>query len=223
MCIISLQTKETGYVFPLYVYVKNGIADNDKRPYHKHPNLNADIIKQIAKLTELQFTEEKEDNINTFAPIDILDYIYAVLHNPAYREHYKEFLKIDFPRVPYPESTDKFWTLVKLGSKLRSLHLMTGIEPQNGLADYPERGSNKVEKIQYVGDKVYINDTQYFDRVPPQAWNFFIGGYQPAQKWLKNQKGRILEYEDIRHYQKIIHVLKESGSIMKELDKLDLI
>ncbi|MDR0207515.1 MAG: hypothetical protein LBI45_09710 [Bacteroidales bacterium] len=86
------------------------------------------------------------------------------------------------------------------------------------MADYPVAGNNVIEKPQYIGDKVYINDTQYFDHVPSKAWSFYIGGYQPAQKWLKDRKGRTLEYEDILHYQRIIRVLKETGEIMREID-----
>jgi len=152
-------------------------------------------------------------------PEQIFDYVYAVLHSPSYRERYREFLKIDFPRVPYPENTEQFWCLVNLGGKLRCLHLMEGVEPQDGLADFPVAGSNEIEKLQYIGNKVYINDTQYFDHVPPEAWNFYIGGYQPAQKWLKDRKRRTLGYDDVVHYQRIIRVLKETGEVMREVNE----
>jgi len=220
--------KRSPFICPLYVYIKNGIADEDKRPYHKQCNLNTTIIKEISQRLRLRFTEEKEESENTFAPIDILDYIYAVLHSPTYRERYKEFLKIDFPRVPYPENAEQFWKLVALGGKLRRLHLLEGVEPQDGMADYPIAGSNEVEKPQYVVEthcnaslpngRVYINDTQYFDNVPTEAWNFYIGGYQPAQKWLKDRKGRVLNYEDIRHYQKMIVALKETEEVMNKIN-----
>jgi hypothetical protein len=118
--------------------------------------------------------------------------------------------------VPYPENAEQFWKLAALGEKLRRLHLMENIEPQSGIANFPIAGSNKVEKLQYVNDKVYINDTQYFDNVLSEAYNFYIGGYQPAQKWLKDRKGRILNFEDIRHYQKIIFILNETEKIMKQ-------
>jgi predicted helicase len=214
-----------GMVFPLYLYIKNGIADNDKRPYHKHPNLNDAILKEFIARTGLQFIDDpfpfspaspvSPVSPTSFAPINILDYIYAVLHSPAYRERYKEFLKIDFPRVPYPENAGRFWALVKLGAKLRRLHLLENIEPQGG---FPIVGSNEVENLKYVNDKVFINDTQYFDQVLPEAWNFYIGGYQPAQKWLKDRKGRKLKFDDIRHYQRIGRALKETGEVMNEIE-----
>jgi len=65
---------------------------------------------------------------------------------------------------------------------------------------------------------VYINDAQYFDNVPRIAWEFYIGGYQPAQKWLKDRKGRVLAFEDIMHYQKMIVALSETDRLMKEVD-----
>jgi predicted helicase len=221
----------SGYVFPLYLYPETDKLFADK---NRKPNLNETIINGISQRLGLQFTDEpvgatlavalNNDTIGagaspapTFAPINILDYIYAVLHSPAYRERYKEFLKIDFPRVPYPENAEHFWKLAELGGKLRRLHLLEGVEPQEGMADYPVAGNNVIEKPQYIGNKVYINDTQYFDHVPSEAWSFYIGGYQPAQKWLKDRKGRELDYEDIRHYQKIIRVLKEMGEVMKEI------
>ncbi len=65
---------------------------------------------------------------------------------------------------------------------------------------------------------MHINKTQYFSEVPETAWNFYIGGYQPAQKWLKDRKNRTLNHDDIIHYQKIILALFETARLMKEID-----
>jgi len=157
-----------------------------------------------------------------FAPIDILDYIYAVLHSPSYREKYKEFLKIDFPRVPYPKDKGTFWQLVKLGGQIREIHLLESPIVEKYITQYPEDGNNVVVKPKYENGKVYINDTQYFDNVPQIAWEFYIGGYQPAQKWLKDRKERTLEFDDILHYQKIIVALTETDRLMNEINKIDI-
>jgi very-short-patch-repair endonuclease len=157
-----------------------------------------------------------------FTPSDILDYIYAVLHSPTYREKYKEFLKIDFPRVPYPKDKATFWKLVKLGGEIRQVHLLESPAVENYITQYPEDGRNVVVKPKYTSGKVYINDTQYFDNVPQIAWDFYIGGYQPAQKWLKDRKGRTLEYDEISHYQKIIVALTETDRLMKEIDRVEI-
>ncbi len=218
----NLYYRGGGVAFPLYIYPKlttQTAIDQAERT----PNLNPAIVQQIAEKIGLQFTNEKEADGATFAPIDLLDYIYAVLHSPTYRETYKEFLKIDFPRVPYPKDAATFWALVALGGQLRQIHLLESPAVQKYVTQYPEDGDSVVSKIKYEAGKVYINETQYFANVPPLAWEFYIGGYQPAQKWLKDRKGRELGYEDILHYQKIIVALAETDRLMKEIDKIGVV
>lgn len=183
--------------FPLYLYTDQN---------EKVPNLNKEIWDKINEVA------------GETRPENILDYIYAVLHSSIYREKYKEFLKIDFPRVPYPENKEKFFALAKLGEKLQGLHLMTDGEVNNFATTFPESGTEEVEKISYKDGKVYINANQYFGKVPEVAWNFYIGGYQPAQKYLKDRKGRKLTNDEIEQYQKIIKVLVETDKLMREID-----
>ncbi|WP_417878473.1 type ISP restriction/modification enzyme [Vibrio sp.] len=210
-----------GMLFPLYISNTSGSQQSIEQSAERTPNLKAGIVKEIAEQLGLTFTNEKETTENTFAPIDILDYIYAVLHSPTYREKFKEFLKIDFPRVPYPNDKDTFWQLVKLGGEIRQIHLLESPKVEQYITQYPMDGDNVVGKPKYKDGKVYINDTQYFDNVPQVAWEFYIGGYQPAQKWLKDRKGRKLEFDDILHYQKIIVALYETDRLMKEIDKIE--
>lgn len=150
--------------------------------------------------------------------VAIFDYIYGVLHCPAYRETYKEFLKIDFPRIPYPPSPDLFRDVQAKGTLLRRLHLME--DEAIGETPYPFTGAGDsvVGKLRHEGGTVFINDVQGFENVPDVAWGFFIGGYQPAQKWLKDRKGRTLSFEDIGHYQKIVKILTETDRIMKTIE-----
>lgn len=186
-------------VFPLYIYANDG---------SRVPNLKKEIVASIEKI------------VGKTTPEDIFDYIYAALHSPSYREKYKEFLKSDFPRVPYPKDKKQFAALVALGKELRELHLLESPKVRKYITSYDVEGSDMIEKITRKGDKVYVNATQYFGGVPEVAQNFYIGGYQPAQKWLKDRKGRALTNEDIEHYQKMIVALAETDRIMKELDKL---
>lgn len=228
------------YVFPLYLYPEAGeqatLDQSGGEPKGRTPNLDIKLVSEIKKGIGLEFRDVTGDDIagsvsrdESFAPLDILDYIYAVLHSPTYREKYKEFLKIDFPRVPYPKDKKKFWELVDLGSEIRLLHLLETADKY--ITSYPNDGSNIVERkmtknsIGYepTGDgvgRVWINDEQYFDGVPAVAWEFYIGGYQPAQKWLKDRVGRELNFEDINHYQKIIVALTETDRLMKEVDSV---
>ncbi len=215
-------SKQFGGHKQFIVFVTKSINDKSSQPfapYYNHPlyvysgdgtrlsNLNKEIVDEIEK------------NVGEFSPEDIFDYIYAVLHAPRYREKYKEFLKINFPRVPYPKDKNTFNKLVKFGTELRQLHLLESPKVNDFITTYPADGSNVVEKVIYEDDKVFINKDQYFGKVPESVWNFYIGGYQPAQKWLKDRKNRILTNEDIEHYQKMIVALSETEKIMKKIDE----
>ncbi|MBB5396805.1 type ISP restriction/modification enzyme [Mucilaginibacter sp. AK015] len=211
---------DQSYCLPLYLYPNNDPQTILYSSNARTSNLDKEIVKQIATGLGLTFTNEKEPTVGTFAPVDILDYIYAVLHSPSYREKYKEFLKIDFPRVPYPKDAARFWQLVKLGGELRQLHLLESSEVDKYITSYPQDGNNIITGTRYDAGKVYINDTQYFDGVPAGTWQFYIGGYQPAQKWLKDRKGRELSFDDILHYQRMIVALTETQRLMAEIDKV---
>lgn len=219
---VSNRTSEITSLFPLYVYNSNNGDQFDNSDIVKQPNLDKEIVKKIQESLKLTLTVDKEKSKDTFTPIDILDYIYAVLHSPTYREKYKEFLKIDFPRVPYPKDQVTFWKLVKLGGEIRQIHLLESPNVENYITQYRVGGDNLVVKPQFKDCKVFINETQYFDNVPQIAWEFYIGGYQPAQKWLKDRKDRKLEVEDIMHYQKIIVALTETHRLMQEIDKIGI-
>ena len=151
--------------------------------------------------------------------------------------------------MPYPKDAETFWRLVKLGGELRQIHLLESSKVEEFITTYPNDGDNIITRRltkksigfeettpsaeaaatpplkvgeQEVMGRVWINDEQYFDRVPKTAWEFYIGGYQPAQKWLKDRRNRELSYDDIRHYQKIIVALTETDRLMKEIDLIEL-
>ena len=412
----------SGYIFPLYLYPEATKQSQQtlegfetlRGLKNRIPNLNMEIVNEIAKKLGIPLVAEKGDLTDetfakvpnfgkgqqdfgkssnepkNFAPIDLLDYIYAVLHSPSYRSKYKEFLKIDFPRVPYPKDQTTFFELVQLGGQLRQIHLLESDVVEKPITQYPEDGNNVVVKPRFVNSPppqgcpqggvvsqgrvvedliikkssiyfnpkldlpcniklkerakalrqaenlsevlfwmqvtkgqffkidfdrqriignyivdfyvkklgliieidgsshdgkekydaerdayfqslglkvyhipvvevlqqmklvmkkledfiienynqpphpsgtppkegnlgaVYINEIQYFANVPEITWNFYIGGYQPAQKWLKDRKDRELSYDDIRHYQKIIIALTETDRLMQEIDKITL-
>ncbi len=226
------------YIAPLYLYPCSKKETNGQQTIEeiiiRKPNLNKEIIHKIAKKLGLTFTSEKETSKNTFAPMDILDYIYAVLHSTKYRKKYKAFLKIDFPKVPYPKDVKIFWKLVKLGGELRQIHLLESPKVKKEITSYPKEGSNKITTTIAQKDwqllntkkplgRIWINEKQYFDKIPLVAWEFYIGGYQPAQKWLKDRKGRTLNSNDIKHYQKIILSLSETDKLMKAIDSLKVV
>ena len=224
-CLSEMKTSESttgSYHFPLYLY-----PDDNSLETQRTPNLNSKIIEEIEEKLNLKFVNEKEDTPSTFAPIDILDYIYAILHSPNYRETYKEFLKIDFPRVPYPD-IKTFWKLVSLGGRLRALHLMEDESLNDRIIDIKGEAaliiSNKLNKNDTIIENgmvtLNINKEVSIINIPLIAWEFYIGGYQPAQKWLKDREGRELNRNDLKHYNKIINALFKTNQLMQEVDKI---
>jgi len=219
--LVSNKTGEIGYGFPLYLYPGRKPRSKEQgigEPPIRKPNLNMDLVQEIAASVKMEFAYEDEQRRNAFFPEDLLDYIYAVLHSPGYRETYRELLKTDFPRAPFPADKKRFRALVKLGAELRALHLMESEKLNKLTTAYPQTGDNIVRQVKREKDKVHINNTQHFAGVPEVAWRFHIGGFQPAQKYLKDRKNRELTFDEISHYQKIIIALVETAKIMQKID-----
>ena len=218
---IHYSNKGVANLLPLYLYPGSKPRSREQgigEPPSRKPNLNMDIVKEIAANLKMEFAYEDEQRRNAFFPEDLLDYIYAVLHSPGYRETYRELLNTDFPRAPFPADKKQFRALVNLGAELRALHLMESGKLNKLTTAYPQTGDNIVRQVKREKDKVRINKTQHFAEIPEVAWNFHIGGYQPAQKYLKERKDRELTPDEIRHYQKIIVALVETEKITQEID-----
>ena len=215
----DLVTNHT-FNFPLYLYPEEGSIETERRV-----NMDAEIMERIMLGTRSSSPAPTENMRTGTSALQVFDYIYGVLHSPTYREKFKEFLKVDFPRIPYPKDAQEFEHYRYYGEQLRELHLLHNI-PKSDVS-FPQAGSMMVEKItfsQSVGaefdsGRVFINDIQYFANVPRTAWDMYIGGYQPAQKWLKDRKDRTLTFDDITHYCNIIAVLQQTYNIMKEIDQ----
>lgn len=220
---LSNRTREINYIFPLYLYPTK-LAEGELQLWNaRHPNLSPKFIQAASEKLGLIFVEDgKGDLEETFGPEDIFNYAYAVFHSPTYRSLYAEFLKTDFPRLPLTSDRELFKALVTKGAELVSLHLMESPKLNSLITKYPIPGPNQVETVVYYEDnqRVYINKSQYFEGVPPEVWNFYIGSYQVCQKWLKDRKGRTLTSDDLIHYQKIIVALKETIQLMGEIDTL---
>lgn len=195
-----LSSKDNANVFPLYLYTKEFGEEK------KNPNLKKEEWQKFNDAVGKETTPE-----------EILAYIYAVLHSLSYRERYKEFLKVDFPRVPLPKTAKEFNRLTAIGQQLIDLHLMNNAQSWKCTTTFPEVGSQQVDFQKWKDGQVWINDKQYFGNVPESVWEFYIGGYQPAQKWLKDRKGHILSFDEIKHYLHIIHALEETMKLMKEI------
>ena len=211
-CLISNKTGEIGYCFPIVIFDEQG---KQKR------NLNPEIVSQIEDIVGDMIESEH-----------ILDYIYAILHSPTYRKRFFEFLSFMFPYIPYPKQ-HHFWNIVEKGKKLRLLHLFSADVLNDVSSKLRNTSGSLIEKSTKITNvtikittpekgQIWINQREYFEDVSVLAWNFFIGSYQPLQKWLKDRKDRILLSTEVLHYSKMITAIEESISNIREIDGSDL-
>jgi len=219
------------------------LTEKVSRSSRRQSNLNPQFIADLEKRIRLSFVSEATGDLKkTFGPEDVFNYIYAVFHSPTYRTRYAEFLKSDFPRVVLTSDVNLFRSLCGLGAELVALHLLESPKFSKPIARYPVTGPNIVEKgfPKYVppgepepgkiepfkAGRVYISKPdaqsgakgQYFEGIPPEVWNFHIGGYQVCEKWLKDRRGRTLTYDDLEHYCKVVTALSETVRLMAEID-----
>jgi predicted helicase len=161
-------------------------------------------------------------------PEQILYYVYAVLYAPAYRQTYAEFLKSDFPRIPFTKDYELFQEMAALGHQITELHLMESDQLNKPIAKFQGKGSNVIAKAKKVGrnyqpeeQRVYINkDGQYFEGIPQEVWEYQIGGYQVLDKWLYDRRERHLTNEEIQHYCRVVTALKHTIDLQQQIDEI---
>jgi len=202
-------------IFPLYYYLDNNNEDDllnhlDEKE-KKEPNVNSLLIKKISDIFKHDFTPE-----------DVFFYVYSLLFSEDYRVKYADFLKLDFPRIPFTKDYDLFVEMSNLGKRLVDLHLLKSSELDLPVSKFHGKGDCGVRKIKYDEEegRVYINRDQYFDGILPDTWDYQVGGYQVCRKWLKDRKKRILSLEEIRHYCRIVTSLKKTMEIQDEIDDI---
>ena len=206
---ITLSNKGIGFLFPLYLYPAKGDMFSFQEAQERKPNLNPKLVKSLAEAYGKQPTPE-----------EIFYYIYGVLCSNSYRNKYAEFLKIDFPRVPFTKDYELFNAMGKYGKQLVGLHLLKSAGLNNPIAKFQGSGDYHVERPRYNEKRVYINSDQYFEGIEREVWEYQIGGYQVLDKWLKDRKGRNLSLEDIKHYCKVVTALKRTTEIQQDIDGL---
>lgn len=215
--LVSNKTKERGYVFPLYLYGdragKRGTSlfGSGPKTGKKQANINSEIIKKLVVVYG-----------KAPAPEEVFNYIYGILYANAYRGKYAEFLKADFPRIPFTKDRKLFTELAALGGELVDLHLLRSPALEKPIAKLQGSGDGHaaLRKYDEKTKRVYINDIQYFENIASEAWNYKIGGYQVLDKWLKDRKDCRLSSEDIKHYCQIVTALVKTMEIQKEINKL---
>jgi predicted helicase len=238
-------------LFPLYLYskVENGnsngngkkgggtmmlIFDEEEEYKARKPNIDKEFYallennysRQLNSSDDSKLSDESGSRILT--PEQIMHYTYAVLYAPAYRHKYAEFLKSDFPRIPFTQNYDLFNELAELGKDLADLHLMKSNKLNNSIAKFQGKGNFVVAKPKKMGrnyqaeeERVYINkDGQYFEGISPKVWEYKIGGYQALDKWLYERRERKLGNEEIQHYCKMVTALTYTIKLQKQIDDL---
>jgi len=220
--LISNKTKERTYLYPLYLYKEKEIKKNHNRAMllfeseavydskDRTPNIDKAVYEKLNKAYKKQLTPE-----------EILYYIYAVFYSNIYREKYAEFLKIDFPRVPFTSDYKVFSKMADCGKQLTNLHLMKSDLLNKPIAKYQGGGDNdRIEKIIYSGEeqRIYINKEKYFDNVSTELWNYQIGGYQVLQKYLKDRKDRNMD--EPRYYCRIVTAIDKTISLQNQIDDI---
>ena len=202
--------------FPLYIYhdnLKGKLLDEKAPKSERVPNISKDFLHALKEALGTEPTPE-----------EIFYYIYAVLYSPTYRKRYEEFLKVDFPRIPLPSDTERFKKLSELGKELVELHLLKHPALQERVRGigFPMIGSNKVEKVKYdeKTERVYFNKEQYFEGIPKAVWEYQIGGYQVAAKYLKDRKKRELSQEEIEHYMKVVKAIEMTIEVQKRIEDI---
>ena len=213
----------SGFLFPLYIYkqkdksAKRSLGSvmmlfEPETPYKtKRPNISETLLKSLSSAYKKQPTPE-----------EIFYYIYALLYSDTYRAKFAEFLKIDFPRVPFTTDYKLFKKMGEYGKKLVDLHLMKLEDLDTPVAKFQGMGNNKVEKLKYNEEenRLFINKDQYFKGITEDVWQYQVGGYQVCDKWLKDRKGKVLSVDDIKHYCKIVTSLQKTIEIQKEINEI---
>ena len=229
-------------MFPLYLYstrgttdqhasVKgtrksdNGASDLEDVRAGRVANLNIDFVREFAEALEMQVAPQPEvHRFGLLGPDAIFHYIYALLHSPSYRQRYSEYLMIDFPRVPLPPNREIYNELRESGRSLVVMH--TSGQVSDWITRYPIQGTHDVELVEYepqsadfVG-RIKINSEQYFEGIPLDVWNYTVGGYKPASRWLEERQGQRLDFDDIRAYTNLIAAIQRTIDIQAEIDEI---
>jgi predicted helicase len=203
----------TGNYFPLYLYPstsKRTLLSHLDREY-RSANINSKVSRSLSDAYKRESTPE-----------EIFYYIYAVLYSETYRTKYAEFLKIEFPRVPFTKDYKLFKKMSDYGKMLADLHLLKSTELDSPITRFQGKGDNRVKKLKY-DDKdgiLYINKEQYFEGISQDVWSYQIGGYQVCDKWLKDRKERILSLNEIQTYCKIVTSIQKTIEIQKAIDEV---
>jgi predicted helicase len=218
----AVSLKEVNFLYPAHLYAEAEHKPNKPSLFTgTRDNFSPGFVEALsARLKRpLSISSGLPEGISAE---DILGYAYAIFYCPSFREHYEDLIRLDFPRLPLTSDAELFSLLAAKGKELISLHVMDSAQLDNFVTDFPLKGTNRVEGIEYHRGKarVSINPQQFFSDVPPAIWDFTIGGYQVCSQWLEDRNGRKLSYQDIEHWQRVVVAITETMRLTREIDSL---
>lgn len=233
---LSNKTSTNTFVFPLWIYEDGEEILEQKELFNQDKNRNP-----YQNLSDKFWEQLVKTDLSQALPEEIFCYIYAVLYSNIYRKKYEEFLKIDFPKIPFTKKYPLFKKLSEIGKELIDLHLLKSVKSDKSIASFPKIGSSLIEKREYIKDAnvikhlwsnipdrikrygiIQINEKQFFAGVPEKVWDYYIGGYQVLDKWLKDRQkdGKPLLRKDINHFLKVYTALAETIKLQEKIDEL---
>ena len=200
-------------LFPVWSYT------NEFGKEKRYMNFNEEIISSFNKSINCVLVDKEEHNDNEYTVDELLGYIYGFLNSWKYRNENKEELCRDFPYVPYPKSYEQFIQISNIGRKLISLHANEKTD-SSGIATFCGEGNLEVANIKRKGNDVFINKTEKFTDISDEVWNYWYGGHQIVQKWIKERKGEKLEESDVQHFLNIVEIIYETIDMCGKVDEL---
>jgi len=205
----AVSAHDVNSVFPLWREPAGALGGG------RTPNLTLHVRRLLAEL----YGEEP-------APEEVLACVYAVLWTPTYRERYADFLRRDFPRIPFPPGRQAFDRLAALGKELIDLHLLR--DPR--LAGSPVRFVGDGERPLAKGRRARIyqmkearvlldGEALAFEGIENPVWERRIGGYQVLDRWLAARAGYRLGSEEIERFRRIVAALDRTREVERRLDE----
>jgi predicted helicase len=239
--VISTRPGNTSPLFPLFIYTE------EFTKISKKINYKLKSMSKIEDLLGLNFSEQEiSDSDNTFNHFDLFHYIYGLLFSNWYRTRFSEFIKMDFPHIIFPKNKKIWKKIIQFGADLIALHTFDFDYKYSSWSSSKEsnpfitmkidfiQGINgkkigKITKKNFKENKIFIDNKEsssYFYPIEKEIWEYFVGSYQIAYKWLydkrckKNALGITLLDQEIEMYKKILHVISLTIKITNEIDEM---
>lgn len=194
------------YVFPLYTISENAdIFDGNKKS-----NIDPEFEKSLKEIYNKKNLTEP-----------IFYYTYGILHCNKYRNAFPELLKINYPKIPFPNKYNIFKIVAEIGKELVALHLLKSAKLSKPAIKFNGTGDNKVTNINFdcKSEKLHINSGQFFDHLTEKIWELEIGKNQAIQKWIKNRANKTLSLDETIDFCKITTAIKLTFDLQDKLDK----